>query len=66
MGGGDPGRGQSRAVVYRLYAELHLLVKANWTVATFSSNVGRVVQLLREQPEETCTSVDTRWYPGRQ
>ena len=47
-----------RDVLYRLYAEISLLVRANWTVGTFSSNVGRLVQLLRDQPEGTMVSMD--------
>lgn len=54
----DPGRGNSRAVVYRLYAELTLMSRAEWVVGTFSSNFARVTQLLRWQAEESMASVD--------
>ena len=77
---GDPGRGTGREIIYRLYAEITVMTRANWVVGTFSSNVGRVVQLLREQPEETMSSLDSAcilspmrcnnsrpflWHPGR-
>ena len=61
---GNPGRGEGREAVYRLYAEISLMVRANWTICTFSSNVARLVQVLREQPEETMSSLDAEWYPG--
>ena len=61
---GDPGRGDGRANLYRLYAEMTLMVRAEWVVATFSSNVGRTVQLMRDQPPETMASLDTDWSAG--
>lgn len=52
-----------RAVVYRLWADIAMLVRAKWSVVTFSSNMGRLVQLLRDQPEATCASLDApAWY----
>ena len=66
----DPGRGTSRAVVYRLIAELTLLAEAEWAVVTFSSNMGRLVQLMRERPEASLASLDDcpgcywQWHEG--
>lgn len=42
----------------RLWAELRLLTRAAFVVCTFSSNVGRLVQLLRTQPAETLAPLD--------
>ena len=61
---GQPGRGTSEAITYRLWAEVTMLRDATWAVGTFTSNVGRLVQVLRTQPEETFASVDAAWYPG--
>jgi hypothetical protein len=58
---GSPLRNWGRAAVYRLYAELMLMMRSEWAVATFSSNVGRLVQLMRDQPEDTMTSLDAQW-----
>ena len=77
---GNPGRGTGREIIYRLYAEITVMTRADWVVGTFSSNVGRIVQLLRELPEETMSSLDSAcilshqycdnsrpflWHPGR-
>ena len=62
---GQPPRNELRSGVYRLLAELQLLVGANVTVGTFSSNVGRLVQALRDQPPETMTSMDSGWFIAR-
>ena len=58
---GSPPRNWGRAAVYRLYAELMLMMRSEWAVATFSSNVGRLVQLMRDQPEDTMASLDAQW-----
>ena len=42
----------------RLWAELRLLARAAFVVCTFSSNVCRLVQLLRTQPAETLAPLD--------
>ena len=55
----DPSRGIEAAVTYRLWAEMTLLAHATWVVGTFSSNVGRLVQVLRTQEEASFQSVDT-------
>lgn len=62
---GNPGRGSSRQVHDRLYAEILIMVRANWTVGTFSSNVDRLVQMLRFDKEAgTMQGVDGRWFSG--
>ena len=58
---GSPPRNWGRAAVYRLYAELILMMRSEWAVATFSSNLGRLVQLMRDQPEDTMASLDANW-----
>ena len=58
---GSPLRNWGRAAVYRLYAELILMMRSEWAVATFSSNLGRLVQLMRDQPEDTMASLDANW-----
>ena len=55
----EPGRGVKRSVVQRLWAEVTMLVRANWSVVTCSSNIGRLVQMLRSQPARTLASLDT-------
>jgi hypothetical protein len=55
---GRPGRGQSREVMVRLWAELTLLRHATVFVGTATSNVARLVQLLRYQHENTFVSLD--------
>jgi len=54
----DPGRGATANVTYWLWAEVSLLVGADWVVGTFSSNVGRLIQVLRTQDEGSFVSVD--------
>ena len=50
---------------YRLWADLTMLVRAKWAVVTFTSNMGRLVQLLRDQPHASCGSGDRpRWGYG--
>jgi hypothetical protein len=51
-------------VVDELFAEMHALVRAEWFVGTFSSNMGRLVHVLRSQSPETSISLDDRWAPG--
>jgi len=43
----------------RLWAEITLLTRAAWTVGTFSSNIGRLAQILRTQLPSTYHSMDT-------
>ena len=61
---GSPPRNFGRAAHYRLYAELMLMVRSEWVVATFSSNVGRLVQLMRDQSVDTMASLDDQWVAG--
>ena len=56
---GEPARGANTSVVLRLLSEMRLLVGATWGVGTFTSNVGRIVQLLRTQPPASFWSADT-------
>lgn len=56
---GEPARGVNTSVVVRLWSEMQLLRRATWAVGTLSSNIGRLVQLLRSQPPATFWSVDT-------
>jgi len=59
-----PARGLALSTMYRLWAEILLLKEAPLVVATFSSNMGRLVQVLREQPQTSMLSLDSRWKPG--
>ena len=60
---GSPSRGISGDVTYRLWAEVRLMVRAAWCVGTYSSNIGRLVQMLRVQPPETMASMDrAQWF----
>lgn len=56
---GEPARGANASVVLRLWSEVQLMVRASWAVVTFTSNVGRLVQLLRTQRPATLWSIDT-------
>tara|TARA_B110001452_G_scaffold201389_1_gene171458 strand:+ start:122 stop:1243 length:1122 start_codon:yes stop_codon:yes gene_type:complete len=58
--GGAPGREflHDASVPLRLWAEMTLLAQATWLVATLSSNVGRLVQLMRQQSPDTLSSMD--------
>lgn len=57
-GVGPPGRGMAADVMFRLWGEIKLLTNAYAVAGTYSSNMGRLVQLLRTQPADTFTSVD--------
>ena len=46
------------AEMVQLWAEIELLAEAKFFVGTFSSNIGRLVQMLRGQEENTAVSVD--------
>ncbi|CAD7946399.1 unnamed protein product [Amoebophrya sp. A120] len=59
-----PKRGTGAEDLYRLWAEVILLTKATFAVGTFSSNLSRLVQVLRQQPQNTMLSLDMRWKPG--
>lgn len=55
------------AFVY-MFADLEQLTKSELFVGTFSSNVGRLVALLREaagKSRESSISIDRDWVPGR-
>lgn len=46
-----------------LMAEIELLSRAHSVVCTFSSNICRLVQILRSQKPETVRSIDEIWTP---
>ena len=46
-----------------LLTELEALARVKYVVCTFSSNIGRFVQVLRAQAPATVTSLDQPWYP---
>lgn len=51
-----------------MFADLEQLTKAELFVGTFSSNVGRLVALLREaagKSRQSAISIDGAWLPGR-
>lgn len=55
----DPRRrGYGADVVMRLWTEVTLLKLAAFAVLTFSSNIGRLVQVVRAQPADTVASLD--------
>lgn len=54
----SPGRALTEHNVYRLLAEVSLLVRAKAVVVTKTSNVGSLVQILREQPPDTLRVAD--------
>lgn len=67
----------SRLLYYRkeygsfvyILADLEQLAAAELFVGTFSSNVGRLVTVLREglgKPRSSSISLDTSWFAGRQ
>ena len=56
-------RSYNRPMLYYLWAEITLLVHAKWIVGTLSSNLGKVVQLLRTQPTSSFGAVDGRMDP---
>lgn len=60
----NPKRGAGADDMYRLWAEVILLVHAKYAIGTFSSNLSRLVQVLRNKPQNTMLSLDTRWKPG--
>ena len=56
----EPSRHFTRQDNYRLWAEVMILRRARWVAGTFSSNIDRLVQMLRSQPANTMASVDGR------
>lgn len=50
--------------VVELIAEIEALRHATWFVGTFSSNLARLVHVLRYQHLDTSVSLDDRWQPG--
>jgi len=59
--GYSPARSFDRQNVYRLWAEIQLMSKATWVVGTFSSNIDRLVQMIRDQPAASMISLDRPW-----
>ena len=57
-------RAHSRAPLVSLWSEITVLRRATWAVGTFSSNIGRLVQVLRHQPPSTMQSLDSAWHAG--
>lgn len=57
------GKATQRAVV-ELLAEIEMLRSATWFIGTFSSNLGRLVHVLRSHDPKTSISLDDRWAPG--
>jgi hypothetical protein len=51
-------------LVHEILADIQALTRASWFIGTFSSNMGRLVHVLRDQPPETSISLDDRWAPG--
>ena len=56
----EAGRGANRSVVERLWAELTLLARARWAVVSCTSNMGKLVQMLRDAPADSLRSIDTK------
>ena len=56
-----PTREASAEATVRLWAEIELLRRAALAVGTFTSNLARLVQLLRSQPASTFASLDDMW-----
>jgi hypothetical protein len=52
-------RGKKDDCMLRLWADITMLVQSTWAVVTFTSNIGRLVQVLRTQPPETLFSIDS-------
>jgi hypothetical protein len=50
-----------RLATYKLMAELQVLIQAKYVVCTFSSNVCRLVQILRNAHIDTVLSLDKKW-----
>ena len=46
-----------------LITELEILSRVNYVICTFSSNICRFVQILRQQAPNTVLSLDQEWYP---
>lgn len=55
---------KNRAYVISLLAEVTALRRATWFVGTFSSNLGRLVHVLRDASPSSSISLDDRWAPG--
>lgn len=53
----------ARSVV-ALLADVTALKDARWFVSTFSSNLARMVHVLRDAAADTSVSLDDRWAPG--
>ncbi|UJR30339.1 hypothetical protein I4U23_017876 [Adineta vaga] len=50
-------------LTYVLLSELEILSRVKHVVCTFSSNVCRLVQVLRKQDPNTVISLDEKWHP---
>ena len=58
----NPLRGGNRDVIMRLWAEMTILIDAEFVVGTFSSNIDRLVQVLRTQDAASMHSIDgSKW-----
>lgn len=55
--------GQQRAHTEELILALMVMARAAHVICTHSSNICRVVQLLRWQPHDTVHSLDAQWHP---
>mmetsp|Transcript_1057 Transcript_1057/g.3282 ORF Transcript_1057/g.3282 Transcript_1057/m.3282 type:complete len:421 (-) Transcript_1057:100-1362(-) len=47
-----------------LVAEIDILRQAEYFIGTYSSNIGRLLAVLRDRPTETSISMDVSWSPG--
>ncbi|KAI0565822.1 Alpha-(1,6)-fucosyltransferase [Gracilaria domingensis] len=55
---------QNEERVVALLAEIEMMRKATVFIGTFSSNLGRLVHVLRDQEAESSVSLDDKWAPG--
>jgi hypothetical protein len=46
-----------------LLTEIECLVRINYVICTFSSNICRLIQILRTQSIDSVVSLDQNWYP---
>lgn len=47
-----------------LLTEIEILSRVKYLVCTFSSNICRLIQILRQQPPQTVLSLDISWHPS--
>lgn len=55
-------RGRKRFQTHLLICQLQMLIDANYVFCTMSSNICRLIQILRHQPPSTMISLDRSWY----